>query len=73
MPHGRPGRPSKSLSPEQIDAVLEGTKKDRLHNYNVLSILTGARTEELRALRWDHLYLDPEPINGQTIPPHIAV
>lgn len=73
MPHGQPGRPSKSLSPEQIDAVLEHTKKDRLYNYIVLSILTGARTEELRALRWDHVYLDPEPINGQAIPPHIAV
>lgn len=73
MPHGQPGRPSKSLSPEQIDAVLERTKTDRLHNYIVLSLLTGARTEELRALRWDHVYLDPEPINGHAIPPHIAV
>ncbi|MBO0811937.1 MAG: hypothetical protein J2P23_07805, partial [Microlunatus sp.] len=43
MPHGQPGRPSKSLTPEQIDAVLERTKTDRLHNYIVLSILTGAR------------------------------
>ncbi|QDP95085.1 site-specific integrase [Microlunatus elymi] len=73
MPHGRPGRPSKSLTPEQVDAVLEGTKSDRLHNYIVLSILTGARTEELRALRWDHVHLDAQQVNGHVVPPHIAV
>lgn len=73
MPNGQPGRPSKSLSPEQVDAILERTKEDRLHNYIVLSILTGARTEELRALRWDHVFLEPKLINGQTVPPHIAV
>ena len=27
----------------------------------VLSMLTGARTEELRALTWDHVDLDAEP------------
>jgi integrase len=29
--------------------------------YIVLSLLTGARTEELRALTWDHLNLDADP------------
>src|SRR5439155_6293165 len=32
----------------------------------VVSLLTGARTEELRALRWDEVYLEAAP-------PHIAV
>ena len=31
---------------------------DRLHNYLVLSLLTGTRTEELRALRREHVHLD---------------
>jgi hypothetical protein len=33
----------------------------------VVSMLTGARTVELRALRWQHVHADP----GGTIPPHI--
>lgn len=73
VPEGQPGRPSKSLTTQQVDAVLEKTRPDRLHNYIVLSLLTGARTEELRALRWDHVYLEPEPVDGQPVPPHIAV
>jgi integrase len=68
VPEGQPGRSSKSLTTRQVDAVLERTRPDRLHNYIVLSLLTGARTEELRALRWDHVYLEPEPIDGQPVP-----
>jgi len=34
----------------------------------VVSLLTGARTEELRALRWQHVHLDPK-----TGPPHLEV
>jgi hypothetical protein len=48
VPAGRPGRKSKALTCEQIDAVLLGTTSDRLHMYIVVSLLTGARTEELR-------------------------
>lgn len=32
-----------------------------MNAYIVLSLLTGARTEELRALTWDHLDLDANP------------
>ena len=32
-----------------------------LHAYVVVSLLTGARTEELRALTWDHVDLDGKP------------
>ena len=66
---GRVGRPSKSLTPGQADAVLTLTVSDRLHNYVVLSLLTGARTEELRALRWEHVHLD----HVGSVPPHIEV
>jgi len=66
IPMGRPGRQSKSLIPEQVDAVLIRTAPDRLHNYIVVSLLTGGRTEELRALRWDHVHLEASP-------PHIEV
>jgi integrase len=61
-PEGKaPGRPSKSLTLDQATAVLRAAARYRLHEYVVLSLLTGARTEELRALRWDHVFLDAEP------------
>lgn len=69
VPRGRMGRPSKSLTPGQVDAVLTLTVSDRLHAYVVLSLLTGARTEELRALRWEHVHLD----QVGSAPPHIEV
>jgi excisionase family DNA binding protein len=50
-PTEQSGRPSKALSAQQADDVLIKTSVDRLHPYIVVSLLTGARTEELRALR----------------------
>ena len=61
VPGGRQGRLSKSLTPSQADGVLVDTRRDRLHNYIVVSLLTGARTEELRALGWDHVHLEQRP------------
>ena len=69
IPAGQPGRRSKSLTPEQVDDVLTLTAADRLHHYIVFSLLTGARTEELRALRWVHVHLD----QVGTVPPHVEV
>jgi integrase len=54
-PKGRPGRPSKALSLDQATAVLEHAASSRLHAYVVLSLMTGIRTEEARALQWDHI------------------
>jgi integrase len=68
VPTGQAGRRSKSLSAEQADDVLTKTTLDRLHSYIVVSLLTGARTEELRALGWDHVHLDPD--SG---PPYLEV
>lgn len=54
-PQGRNGRPSKSFTLEQAKALLAASERTRLHTYVVLSLLVGIRTEEARALRWDHV------------------
>jgi len=60
-PTGLDGRPSKSLTFEQANDVLTLTEGDPLHCYIVVSLLTGARTEEVRALVWRHVHLDDDP------------
>ena len=40
---------------EQAKALLAASERTRLHTYVVLSLLVGIRTEEARALRWDHV------------------
>jgi integrase len=57
-PCGQEGRPSKSLNADQAAALLEAATRYRIHAYVVLCLLTGIRTEEARALRWDHLDLE---------------
>jgi integrase len=57
-PRGRSGRPSKSLTLEQAQTLLEAARDSRLHAYVVLSVTTGLRTEELRALQWNEVDLD---------------
>jgi integrase len=54
-PKGKAGRPSKALTSGQAMSVLEHAKSSRLHAYVVVSLMTGIRTEEARALRWDHV------------------
>ena len=55
-PQGRSGRPSKSFTLDQAKALLAASAEStRLHAYVVLSLLVGIRTEEARALRWDHV------------------
>ncbi|MDQ1288506.1 MAG: hypothetical protein QG622_2071 [Actinomycetota bacterium] len=73
VPQGRPGRPSKALTLAQARAVLVTVEKSRMHAYIVVSLLTGARTEELRALTWDHVDLVGAPDADPPIPPHLAV
>ncbi|MEO3892122.1 site-specific integrase [Nonomuraea sp. B5E05] len=57
IPEGRAGRPSKALTLAQALAVLTQAEKsgERMRAYIVLSLLIGARTEELRALLWSHV------------------
>ena len=44
-----------------------------MHAYIVLSLLAGIRTEEARALRWQHVDLDGDPAASPPVPPHVAV
>lgn len=73
IPKGQEGRPSKSLNFEQAKALLDAAEESALYAYIVLSLLTGARTEELRALRWDHVDLVGRPDTNPPVPPSIQV
>jgi integrase len=44
-----------------------------MHAYITLSLLTGIRTEEARALRWAHVDLDGDSAASPPVPPHVAV
>ena len=72
-PKGQEGRPSKSLTLAQAQAVITTAESSRLHAYIVLCLMTGCRTEEARALRWDHVDLDGNPDANPPVPPHVAV
>ena len=56
-PRGLEGRPSQSLTLEQASALLEVAEASRLHAFIVLCLLTGVRSEEARALTWEHVAL----------------
>ena len=74
VPRGRAGRPSKSLDFDQAKALLQAAQSTALlHAYVTVSLLTGARTEELRALTWDHVDLDGQPDADPPRPPAIDV
>lgn len=72
-PDGTGGRPSKALAFGQAKSVLEASEQSPLRAYVVVSLLTGARTEEMRELRWDHVDLIGNPEALPPIPPHIMV
>jgi integrase len=61
-PAGRAGRPSKSLTPAQAQDLQRGRCGSRQYAYVVLSVTTGLRTEELRALKWNEVDLDADTI-----------
>ncbi|HMH91312.1 MAG TPA: site-specific integrase, partial [Streptosporangiaceae bacterium] len=61
IPEGQAGRPSKAMTLEQAVALLGvvGVRSEfRLSAYVVLSLLTGVRTEEARALHWAEVDLE---------------
>lgn len=72
-PRGLEGRPSKSLTLLQAQALIKAAVASRLYAYIVLCLLTGCRTEEARALRWDHVDLEGDPNSDPPVPPHVAV
>ncbi|MBK1784558.1 tyrosine-type recombinase/integrase [Prauserella cavernicola] len=73
IPEGRPGRPSKSLTLAQAEAVLKAAEGTPMRAYIVVSLLTGARTEEMRALTWSHVDLVGKPDTGKPVPAHMMV
>jgi integrase len=73
-PQGKTSRPSRAMTAAEAAALLAAAKDDpRLGAYVILSLTTGVRTEEARALRWDHVDLDGNPAARPPVPPHIAV
>lgn len=73
VPRGRSGRRSKSFTLLEARDVLTKTERDPLHCYIVVSLLTGARTEELRALRWEHVHLDGDIRAVPPLPAYVEV
>ncbi|MGW3613761.1 site-specific integrase [Micromonospora sp. NPDC005163] len=73
VPTGRDGRPSKSLTLDHAKALLIAAEGSSMYAYIVVSLLTGARTEELRALIWSHVDLLGKPNNDPPVPPTIQV
>jgi len=82
-PKGRPGRRSRSLTLDQAVALLTtaaqgrvpppkhpGVRPNALMNaYIVVSLTVGLRTEEVRALRWDHVVAR---VDDQWLPVSVA-
>jgi len=71
-PKGQAGRPSKSLSLEQASALLAAAAGTRMHAYIALCLATGIRTEEARALRWEHVNFG-DPAAMPPVPASAAV
>ena len=73
-PQGKTGRPSRAMTAAEAAALLAAAKgHPRLGAYVILSLTTGIRTEEARALGWDHVDLDGDPDARTPMPPSIAV
>ena len=72
-PKGQQGRPSKAMTLEQVASLLKAARISRLHAYVVVALTTGMRTEEARALRWDHVDLLGRPDADPPVPPNVAV
>lgn len=51
----RLGRPSTSMTLDQVVAAFKTAEGTRWYAYLVTSIVTGARAEEIRALRWEQV------------------
>jgi len=75
VPAGRTGRPSKSLTLPQAEALLKAADQGpaRMRAYIIVSLLTGARAEEMRALRWHDVDLAGQPEASPRIPPNMAL
>jgi integrase len=69
-PQGKTGRPSRAMTAAEAAVLLVAARDHpRLGAYVILSLTTGIRTEEARALRWDHVDLDGDPDARTPMPP----
>lgn len=73
VPRGQGGRPSSSLTLEQAQALLTAAAGTPMDAYITVSLLTGARTEEIRPLTWVHVDLDGDPMARPPRPPSMEV
>lgn len=75
IPVGQPGRPSKALTLEQAAAILVAAEQDdsTIGTYIIVSLLSGARTEETRPLTWSHVDLNGNTEAEPPELPHIKV
>ncbi len=73
-PQGNTGRPSRAMTAAEATALLAAAKgHPRLGAYVILSLTTGIRTEEARALRWITWTWTATRMRGRRCPPSIAV
>jgi integrase len=75
-PKGQAGRPSKALTLDEARKLIKAAsdfKKYRLGAYISLCLLTGIRTEEARALTWEHVDLNGQPDARPPVPASVAV
>jgi len=71
-PPGQPGRPSKSFTLPQSVALIKSSAGTRIGAYIALSLGTGIRTEEARALRREAVDFG-DSIATPPRPPSVAV
>src|SRR5262249_11588441 len=66
---------AKTLPAMELRPSLKDVRRPAalMRAYIVLSLLVGVRTEEARALHWQHVDLDGDPGADPSIPPHVAV
>jgi integrase len=66
---------AKTLPEIQLHPGLKDVRRPAvlMYAYIVLSLLAGLRTEEARALSWEHVNLDGDPQAKPPVPPHVAV
>jgi integrase len=66
---------AKTLPAMELHPGLKDVRRPAvlMYAYVVLSLLAGLRTEEARALSWQHVNLDGDPQAKSPVPPHVAV
>ncbi|MFF0146007.1 tyrosine-type recombinase/integrase [Amycolatopsis sulphurea] len=72
----RAGRKSKALTLIQAEALLNAALESQsatIRAYIVVSVLTGARTEEMRALRWEHVHLAGDLTAKSPVLPYVEL